>query len=220
MDSKFTSSFMPKADMDSGSEEKKSFSIFSGLAVLLFILSMLSTGGLFAYKRMVRNDVDNLKLQLASAEQSIDRKTIDEIKAVDWKLKSITEVLNNHVTISKYFEMLQNSTVRDVRFDNLRYLANPGGDIEVVMGGRTKSFATIALQEDVLLRDPNSISIDFGNLRSDKQDGSVTFSLKGKFKNNIIKFTIPEENTASSSIEVSDIEEDMSLPELPNLDDI
>lgn len=190
MDPKFRSSFIPKTANYEDERAEGGSSILSAFAVLAFILVLLSSGGLFVYNRVLRDDISNLASQLASAEASIDRKSINEILSFERRLQAIKSILGGHVAISQYFEMLEETVVSDVQFTNLKYNALDLGKVTVEMSGKARSFASIALQEDVLKKNAHTVSAMFNDL-SDKGDGSVSFSLKAEFKPDLIKFKLP-----------------------------
>lgn len=219
MDSKFSSSFIPKASYGEAGDEKQEFNFFSVVAILLFILSIFVTGGLFFYRMSLKSDNENLKSQLSTAAAAIDIKGINEIMAFEKRIASIKEILQNHVAVSEYFNLLEKNTVSKVQFTDLKYSSLRGRNVEVQMSGKASTFGAIALQEDVFLQDPNTRSVSFNNMRSDKKTGSVAFAFKGEFKMDLIKFKLPEEFVAASIEETGEggEVEDLSLP---NLDDI
>lgn len=184
-----------------GAEEREKHGLFFGVAVFIFIVSIISSAGLFIYKKIVLSEVGNLGSQLASAEASLDRKSINQILLFESKLKSIKEITNNHVAISEYFKMLERNTVKELQFTSLRYNAPPGSNISINMNGKAKSYATVALEENVFKKDPNTLSINFNNLKLNKKDGTVSFTMSGEFKNDLIKFKPPSEAEAIQGLE-------------------
>lgn len=226
MDSKFRSSFIPKSSMDEGGDDGQKFGLLSGLAVVLFVASMLASGGFFAYKMMLQGDIDNLKAQLASAEAQVDAKAVNDIIVFDKRIESIREVLKNHILISYYFDMLEKNTVSQVQFNDLKYFAGKGENIAVEMNGTAKSYSAIALQEDTFLKNPFVISANFSSMKVAGKDGSVEFNFKGEFKKDLVQFQIPITNTqpttqTSTTTSVSNDSTDLSgLDSLPDVNDI
>ena len=161
------------------------------LGVFIFILSLVATGGVFAYKKLVERSIENLKSQVASARASLDTRSIEELLAYDNKLKSVTAIVDNHVAMTQYFEMLEESTVSKVRFKSLKY-NNLGGIMTVEMQGVASGYSTIALQEDVLLKNNDARTVIFDTMKLDKKTGSVSFTMKSEFNRNLIKFKVPE----------------------------
>jgi len=208
MDTKFRSSFIPKSSslssFEKGGDEGRGFGIFGALAVLVFIASVVVTGGAFFYKLSLKSEVGNLKSQVSSALAAIDRGAVDEIVSFDKRLSSVREILSRHVAVSKYFAMLEKETVSQVQFTNLRYAAPAGGGLSINMNGKAKSYAAIALQEEKFLQDPNTLSVDFSGMKVDEKTGIVSFSLKGEFKNDLVKY-------AGEDI-------DLNLDDMENLD--
>lgn len=187
MDTKFKSSFIPKTPFGEEGAERQGLGLFGAVAVLLFIVSLVATGGAFLYKMMLKSDIRNLQSQVSSALSAIDKQAINEIISFDKQLDSVREIMAEHVAISKYFEMLEEETVSQIQFTDLKYSAPAEGAVIVSMNGKAKSYAAVALQEDVFLKNPNTISASFSNLKTDEKSGEVAFSFKGEFKNDLIK---------------------------------
>lgn len=222
MDSKFKSSFIPKSSFEEKIEEHPKYGLFSWLALIAFILSLISTGSFFFYKIMLQKEADNLKSQLDSALSSIDKESINEIVLFDKRLESVKEVLSKHVAVTNYFKMLEEATVSQVQFVNLKYGALPGSNVLVEMGGKAKSYAAIALQEDAFLKNQNTVTASFGSMQIGDKDGSVSFAFKGEFKKDLIKFKLSNSavSASSNSSNATDNSGEDILRDLDNLPDL
>lgn len=224
MDTKFSSSFIPKTSYEEANTNSPSFGIFSAVAILLFIISIVSSGGFFVYKMMLKGDTENLKSQLESAIAEVDTNSINDIILFEKRITSIKDILRNHVVASSYFDMLEKTTVSKIQFTDLKYNFVPGENLKVEMGGRASSFGTIALQEDAFLKDPNTVSVTFTSMRADKKTGVVSFAFKGEFKSDLIKFKLPEgfslpdETSSNAESDLGGAIED--LGNLPNISDL
>jgi hypothetical protein len=206
MDTKFRSSFIPKATLSEHVEERQSTGFFGVVAIALFALSLLSTAAFFGYKMMLRSEVRNLKSQLASAEAAVDRAAINEIISFDKRLRAVKQVITQHVAISSFLAMLESTTASQVQFTDLKFTSDPRGNISTQMGGKAKSYAVIALQEDSFVKDPNTVSANFGDLKADAKTGIVSFTFKGEFKKGLIDFrsTGEEELGADTELDLGD----------------
>lgn len=192
MDTKFKSSFIPKTAFEESGLKREGFGFFGVLVVLVFIVSLVVSGGAFFYKMMLKSDIGNLKSQVSSALAAIDKKSVNEIVLFDKQLDSVREVLSRHVAVSQFFEMLEKDSVSQIQFMNLNFSAYPGSNITVSMDGKARSYSAIALQEDVFIKNTDPVSVNFNNMKADPKSGEVSFSFKGEFKNKLIKFGLPE----------------------------
>jgi len=191
MDSKFQSSFIPKSPiLGSNKEEKEKIGLLGVLATLIFTASVLSIGGTFVYKKIVQSSIDSIKSQLATAEAGVDKASINNLLDFDKRMRSIQKIVNGHVAVSGYLDMLEKNTVSGLHFNTLNYnTATAGSNVEVLMAGKAPSYAAVALQESTLLQNPNTISVSFGNLSLDKTTGGVLFNLKAVFKDSLVSFS-------------------------------
>lgn len=173
----FHSSFIPKGPAPTGEVfEKKKTSMLGVLAVLLFIVSIVAYGGLFAYKSIINNDIQNLQSQLADAEKSVDKGTINQMSQFSKKLSIAKAIVFKHQIISRFLTSLASSTVSSVQFTDFNYGNLEEGKLDVKLQGKASDYASVALQEDVLSKNQYFKSVAFSNLAlSDK--GLVSFNL-------------------------------------------
>ena len=214
MDTKFRSSFIPKVSFEKEDKGAQSFGLLGALAVLIFIVSLLVTGSSFLYRMMLKSEIDNLKSQVSSALSAIDKESANEIILFDKQLNLVEEVLSKHVTVSNFFEMLEKESVSQVQFTDLNYSAFPGGNIFVNMNGKAKSYAAIALQEDTFLKNLNTVSVNFNGMKIDSKSGTISFSFKGEFKSDLVKFSQPEETASGLDLGNEDNLDNLDLNNL------
>ena len=97
------------------------------------------------------------------------------------------KLLDNHVAVSQYFDLLEDHTVSSVQFLDLKYNAYPGNPISIEMRGKTSSYASVAEQETALLKNPDFSEVSFTGLAL-SESGGVGFTLKAHVKEGAIKF--------------------------------
>lgn len=230
MDPKFQSSFIPKASVVGDNKPKEKLGLWGVVSALVFTASILFLGGVYAYKKMTLSAVSSIQADITKEQQTMDTTAINNIISFDSKIKSIRNLINNHVAVSQYFKLLENNTISDVQFLSARYNM-VGGDISIDMKGKASGYATIANQEAVLLKNKDIISPVFDGFGLDTE-GGVNFNLKFKIKDSSVKFsnlvqssTITTGTTstikagvASSTDDVSiDSLDDLTMPDISNL---
>jgi hypothetical protein len=191
MDPKFQSSFIPKAPVVGNNvvEKKETTSFFGIFAMFVFSVALLALGGAFAFKKITESSIRDLETELAEAEASVDKPSIDNLIAFDKRIKAMKEIIYSHVAVSGYLAMLEDSTVSNVEFKTLKYSTpDSRGNITITMDGRAGSYGAVAEEEYVLAQNPDTVSLNFDNLSLDKSSGGVSFIFKGEFKNNLVKF--------------------------------
>ena|SRR3989344_1058458 len=174
----FQSSFIPKGPVDQEVFKNKKTGIAGVLAISLFVISIVVAGGAYFYKGMIKNDIQNLQAQLAEAEKNIDKETINEMTQFGKKLDLVKSIVLKHQVVSNFLNELASSTVVSVNFVDFSY-GNPNvsdKNLSIVLRGEATSYAAIALQEDIFLKNKNFNSVLFSNLTlGDK--GFISFDL-------------------------------------------
>jgi hypothetical protein len=173
----FQSSFIPKGPMTEEKVfQKKKVGVFGVLAIFLLIISIAGSAGMYVYKGMVQSDITSLESQMASAEKSINQKSIKDMAAFSKKLEIMKTLVTNHEVIAGFLNLMSSSTVSTVQFTGLSYSQDKDGSLAVSLKGKATSYASVALQEDVFSRDKHISEINFSNL-SLTDDGMVSFDL-------------------------------------------
>lgn len=219
MAANFQSSFIPKETIPGKSGGVSDKSIINFLGVLLLILSILASVGLFVYKGMLSSELEELKSNLALAESSIDKKAVDEIITFNKKLNLIRGVLEKHQASSNFLTVLSSSTVSGVSFDEFRYNYLNTGGLEVNLRGKASNYSTLALQEDVLSGVKEIKSAKFSNLTASDKN-LIGFELALSL-DPVVSIYNPE--IATSTIEdISNISEvdELDLESLDDLSDV
>jgi hypothetical protein len=172
----FQSSFIPKEPVTKEVFVKKKAGVFGILAVSLFLGSIVIAIGMYVYKGIIKNDIQNLESQLSADEKTIDKKTIDDMSQFSKRLDVAKAIVTRHQVISKFLDNLASSTASSVQFTSFSYSDLNDGKLTVNLKGIADSYSSVALQEDVLSKDKYFKSTLFSNL-SLTGKGSVTFDL-------------------------------------------
>jgi uncharacterized membrane protein len=177
MASDFQSSFIPKGPVVQQQIFKKKGLGWSGmLVVLLLIISLVGAIGLYAYKIIIKKDIQNLESQLAGDEQNIDTKTINEMVQFEKKMQVTETIVKKHQIISNFLTALSSSTVSTVQFAEMNYANLKEGELSVNLHGKAADYSSVALQENVFYQNRYFKSISFSNLTL-SDDGKVSFDI-------------------------------------------
>ena len=172
----FQSSFIPKGPVTEEVFKKKKAGLVGVLVFSLFMFSIIISVAMYVYKGIMKSDIQNLELQLADAEKSIDKKTIGEIALFSKKLSVAKTVVLKHQVISGFLESLASSTVSTVRFSSFSYGSLTEGNLTVNLKGEAANYSSIALQEDVFSKNVYFKSLTFSNLTLAER-GFISFDL-------------------------------------------
>ncbi len=194
METKFQTSFIPKRPIvmtGISVSTPRPFNIITFLGGLIFLLTLAIFAGVIGFKMYVSNSIEITKTELAQTKASLQLSLIKDLVTLDARLAISKGILSNHIAPSRFFSFLAATSLKDVRFTDLKY-STDGGDIKVELNGEAKSYTTVASQSDAFNKAGDSISSAvFSNLELTEK-GNVKFSVKA----NVVPTAISYEGSA------------------------
>ncbi|PIT91030.1 hypothetical protein COU17_02550 [Candidatus Kaiserbacteria bacterium CG10_big_fil_rev_8_21_14_0_10_49_17] len=210
MEPKFKTSFIPKQPISStpsvGRKRKGgALSIFTLIAFILIIATIALAIGIFLYQQIITASIASKSETLDRAREAFEPALIQELIRLDERIDSAQEILNQHISPSAFFDLLERLTLTNVRFTSLS-LTRIGEDrIGIEMEGQARSFNSVALQADVFGRDHAIKDPIFSDLNLD-QSGNVVFTFTAfldptsvRFAENLDRFGEPSVDTTDTS---------------------
>jgi lipopolysaccharide export LptBFGC system permease protein LptF len=172
-------SFIPKKTYAKRNTNKKNYGgLMMGIATAVFVLTILATGVVFLYNRYLESEIEGMSKTLEREKGSLEKEIIKELSRIDKRINASVDILNKHMTLVSFFEMLEKNTLQNVRFGKLDFLPTEDG-WELSMEGSADSYSTIALQSDVFEKDKNMSELIFSGLGVGS-DGGVVFKVNSK----------------------------------------
>lgn len=180
MDKEFKTTFIPKKNLSKvktpeSKQSRARRSLFGLLATLLFVTALVSTAGVYLYKVRLASILNSRIDSINRAEKAFEPSTILELRKLDIRLNAGTELLRNHVAISDFFESLAESTLPDVRFNDMNFTHDSAGS-QVSMTGEARGYLQIAQQSDIFQSNQYIQNHIFSNFAL-TDTGRITFSL-------------------------------------------
>ncbi len=177
METKFQTSFIPKQPInESAPKHTSAASLFFLIAFIVFMASIAAGGGVFIYSQVIEKNIKDGTKQLTLNKNAFDSNTIKELTRLDNRINSADTLLKQHKSISTLFQVLSNTTLKNVRFTDFKYTASDD-KIALSMRGEAFNYETVALQAkaftDPILKNVFKSPI-FGDLTLDQQ-GNVAF---------------------------------------------
>lgn len=182
MEQNFQTSFIPKKPIvqeEEVSTSKKPMSFFTVFGIIVFLTMVASYGGLFLYQTTLVQKINASKEDLSKAGERFEIAKIDELQLLNKRLNAATKILEKHITISPIFEILQNITMKSVRYNKFTYNISDKNEIVISMSGEAQGYRSIALQSDLFSQEKNLIQPVFSNLTLNDK-GAVLFDLEFK----------------------------------------
>jgi hypothetical protein len=158
METRFQTSFIPKKPTASAiggvsaPKHAHGASIFMTIATVLFILSLVAAGAVYAWDRYLQSAQNAYKVTLSTREQQFNIDLIEQLKGEKVKIDLARQLLNNHLALSQIFGIIGSLTAENVRFMSMDLTAGKASSdgIKVDLEGYGTSFAAVAFQSDVL----------------------------------------------------------------------
>jgi hypothetical protein len=180
VDNNFQTSFIPKKPL---AEERVPVqghtSIFSFLAIVLFVATLASAGGMYFYRASLQKNIDAMKESLAAARNQFEPTILEQLKITDRRLTDANLLLSNHIAVTPIFRALEGHTLKTVQYTKFTFTTpdTPSGLVKVEMTGRARDYTSIALQSDSLSTNKNIKDPIFSSLVLEERTGTVTFDL-------------------------------------------
>lgn len=189
MEPKFQTSFIPKKPVTTAPRRQKiSSGLFSLIALILFLAALSLSVGVFLYQQYLVQSIERKSASLERAKAAFEPALIKEMSRLDLRMDSAQEILDKHTALSAFFELLEDTTLKSVQFEDFSYLVGVEGEIRISMVGRALSFAAVALQSDsfgdsIFIREPI-----FSGLNLDEK-GNVVFVFNAVLDASLISYT-------------------------------
>ena len=183
---KLQTSFIPNKDI-AISTDSSSGGILSLLGTTLFIVTLLSSIGVFGYQRYLESTIASMNIKLEEARKSLDPELISQITRTNTRFVSAQELIAGHRVPTSFLDLLSKITLKTVRFTSLTYETDKSGIVQVKMKGTARSYATIAAQAKIINEESLIIAPQFSNLDLNKE-GDVTFDFKATLDKKILMY--------------------------------
>ncbi len=150
MDPQVSTSFIPKEALTAQKARTGGVGLFLLISIFIFVLSLVSAGGVFAYTGLLNQQLAKNKADLDIQKGAFDPATIQDLLRLDSRIEQSKAVLAKHVAPSGIFNYLAERTLVRVQFSGFDYNLSADGTASIQLEGTADSFSTIALQSDAL----------------------------------------------------------------------
>lgn len=179
MDQNFQTSFIPKKPMvRETTSAPRSIGLLTIISLFVLFTVLLASGALYFYKGVMAKNIITMKNNLALAKNRFEPSKIKELQVLDKRLNAANQILSKHIAISPIFKVLQDVTMKNVRYTKFSYDMGEekNSKINVKMSGTTLGYSFLALQSDLFAKNKNIIDPVFSNLALNDL-GTVAFDL-------------------------------------------
>ncbi len=169
-------SFIPRKVLGRESSiREKPVGLFLVIATFIFVVALLGSGGVYLYKYSLDKSIEESSRYLNENKAALEPNTINYLLRNDKRLRAANDILNKHIVASPVFSLLEDLTLKTVRFSKFDYSNNNGKGGIIKLSGEAKSYGSVALEADTLNGNKQMIkSAVFSSLNLNER-GNVTF---------------------------------------------
>lgn len=146
-------SFIPKTNLtgsfDSGNKKSNKVGLLSLLGIIIFIISIVLAGGVFLLGQYKTKTIQDKVASLERAKGAFEPALIEKLSKLDVRINSAKKVLSNHISASAFLKLLEQITLKTVRFSEFEFTKRDDGSFNVIMRGEANSYSSVALQSDM-----------------------------------------------------------------------
>ena len=177
MDPRFQTSFIPKKPIVSTpSRDASPINLFSLLATIVFIVAVALSGGVFFYKQLTSKQIVQNKTDFERAKNAFEPDIVNKIVRLDTRIETGKKLMESHVAVTPLFEFLSDVTLKTVRFKDFTFTYLAKDKIQVALKGQALSYASVALQADLLNAQKNLKNTIVSDMALETA-GTVSFSV-------------------------------------------
>lgn len=177
-------------------------------------VALLASGAVFAYDRYLTYVQNAKEAELAKAQAAVNPDTVQEFIRLKDRFNAGETLLNQHVTLSRFFDELEAVTLQNIQFSNLTLTVTGDGTAKLQMDGVAKNFNALAAQSNAVAADKNIKRAIFSGIGFDNGNTRLKFQLTADLDPSIIRGntaaaasalpapiqSVPVTTTASSSV--------------------
>ena len=217
MDNSFQTSFIPKKSLTTSGSSKEPKSLFTMIAIFLFVVTLLAAGGVYLYKNYLIKQEGNLSSSLTKTRDTFEKDTLEELELFNKRSESATKILAGHIVLTPFFNRLAEITIPSVQYKNFEYQAGNNA-YTVSIKGLAKDYRSIAQQSDAFntTKGRSFKNVLFSDLTRDKSN-YISFNLSFEIEPELLSYEknlmIPSSiKPASEETPVQKTEAESTLP--------
>jgi len=182
-----------------GMSSAEGLSLFFLLTLIAMIISGFAYGGVLFYKNyFLKTDLVAVKAKNEALNSQINEKFGPKDAIINKKAIEADKILTDHLYWSKFYDILESLTIKDVFYDSFAAVAvedapiAPGAGkneaklIKARVAGNVLNFRSLAKQLAVFRANADLLAIDFEEAQMSK-DNRVDFVFTFKFSPSLIK---------------------------------
>lgn len=179
-------SFVPKQPVANQQRRSRaSNGLLYYIAFFVLGVTIVGAGLTFGYKTYLDTVQTARKNRLDSVEKTIDATTVEDFIRLRNRIQVAQGLLDQHVVMSQFFDVLESLTLQNVRFKALQLLVDEDRTVKIDMHGVARSFNALAAESAAFASEKRIKRAIFSNIMADKS-GAVSFSLQAELSQKLV----------------------------------
>lgn len=196
-------SFVPKQPLDAPRRKMQAGdNIFLLVSILILGVSVVTAGAVFGYQKYLSSVIEVKSAALDQARSEIDRQQVEDFIRLKQRFDSGKTLLDNHVTASRFFTLLEESTLQNVKFDDLKLTVEDDRTASVSLSGVARNFNTLAAQSSEIAEQRDFKRSIFSDIRINA-NGTVGFTLTADIDEDLMRMQAPARVEAAPAPEAA-----------------
>ncbi len=164
---------------------------FLALSYFILGLVLLTAPAVFGYQVYLEGLKKKKANDVAVAQQRIDQATVTEFIRLRDRFSAAKGVLDRHVALSQFFDVLENRTLQGVVFKRLTVAVRDDTATEITLAGTARTFNTLAAQSAAFAADTRIKRAIFSGITSDVAGGGITFEVRAELDPTLVVEQVP-----------------------------
>ncbi len=194
-------SFVPKQPVATTSKHRTTgtnpFLILSYFIVSIAVVGCLAV---FGYQYYLEGVAKHKASDVITAQRKIDQATVTDFIRLRDRFTAAKELLNSHVTLSQFFDVLEHVTLQGVRFTSLKLSVTDDRTAKIEMNGTAKTFNALAAQSSLLATDKRIKRAIFSGITVAQKDSTVSFSLTADIDPSLVTLSTAGPGTSTPPV--------------------
>lgn len=181
---------MPKQPVKSAARfTKTGGNIFLIFSVFIFGAVAVGAIGVFAYGEYQKGIEKTKAAELEAAEKSVNASAVEDFIRARDRFKAAGAVLDTHVAISNFFDLLESMTLVSVRYSSFTFGTLEDGTAEITLSGTARSFNALAAQSAAFSREKEIRRAIFSGIQV-AENGTVSFDIEAQLDADLLRFSV------------------------------
>ena len=189
---KVPTSFVPKQPVKpSGRFSQSGTNALLFISTIVFAVAVVGAIGVFGFEKYLQTILEKKAQEVTAVQASLNTEQVQEFVRTRNRFSAAQDVLENHVTASKFFALLEKMTLKTVQFSSLTLVVADDRSATLDMSGVARTFNALAAQSSLLAGEKQVKRAIFSNI-SVNNNSTVDFTLEAEVDAKLITLTSTE----------------------------